>query len=72
MYILAAACGEDGDRQPEHLHLSRGRPGTGAPQRAAYRRGAPPAGRRALPSEYVIMDVRQLGLPDGAFDLCRT
>jgi len=39
MYILAAACGEDGARQPEHLHVSRGRPGTRAPHMVLERKG---------------------------------
>jgi putative polyketide hydroxylase len=30
-YSLAAACAEEGAWQPEHLHLSHGRPGTRAP-----------------------------------------
>ena len=31
MYSLAAACLEANARQPEYLHVSRGRPGTRAP-----------------------------------------
>ncbi|HJZ46828.1 MAG TPA: hypothetical protein VKE41_06665 [Roseiflexaceae bacterium] len=37
--ILAAACTEEGARQPEHLHLSRGRPGTRAPHIVLERNG---------------------------------
>jgi hypothetical protein len=37
-YILAA-CGEAGARQPEHLHLSRARPGTRAPHMLLERKG---------------------------------
>jgi len=39
MYLLAAACGEDGARQREQLHLSRGRPGTRAPHMRLERNG---------------------------------
>ena len=39
MYSLAAACAEEGARQPEHLHLSRGRPGTRAPHMLLERNG---------------------------------
>jgi hypothetical protein len=38
MHILAAAGGEDSDRQPEHLHLSRGRPATRAPHMILQRK----------------------------------
>ena len=39
MYLLAAACAEEGVRQPEHLHLARGRPGTRAPHMLLERKG---------------------------------
>ena len=39
MYRLAAACAEEGARQPEHLQLSRGRPGTRAPHLLLERNG---------------------------------
>jgi len=38
-YLLAAACAEDGARQPEHLHLARARPGTRAPHMVLERNG---------------------------------
>ena len=38
-YRLAAACAEAGARQPEHLQLSRGRPGTRAPHLLLERNG---------------------------------
>jgi hypothetical protein len=38
-YSLAAACAEEGARQPEHLHLSYGRPGTRAPHMLLERKG---------------------------------
>ena len=39
MYLLAAACAEERVRQPEHLHLARGRPGTRAPHMLLERNG---------------------------------
>src|SRR5512138_1580911 len=39
MDSLAAACLEAGARQPEHLHVSRGRPGTRAPHMLLERNG---------------------------------
>ena len=39
MYSLAAACLEASARQPEHLHVSRGRPGTRAPHMLLERKG---------------------------------
>src|SRR5262245_18982314 len=39
MSSLAAVCGEEGARQPEHLHLVRGRPGTRAPHMLLERKG---------------------------------
>ena len=39
MYSLAAACLEASARQPEHLHLARGRPGTRAPHMLLERKG---------------------------------
>jgi putative polyketide hydroxylase len=39
MYVLAAACAEEGAQQLEHLHLARGRPGTRAPHMLLERNG---------------------------------
>jgi putative polyketide hydroxylase len=39
IYSLAAACAEAGVRQPEHLHVSRGRSGTRAPHMLLERNG---------------------------------
>jgi putative polyketide hydroxylase len=39
MLLLAAACAEEGARQPEHLHLACGRPGTRAPHMVLERKG---------------------------------
>ena len=39
MYRLAAACAEASARQPEQLHVSRGRPGTRAPHMLLERNG---------------------------------
>jgi putative polyketide hydroxylase len=39
MYSLAAACLEASARQPEHLHVSRGRPGARAPHMLLERNG---------------------------------
>ena len=39
MYSLATACAEEGAWQPEHRHVSRGRPGTRAPHMLLERKG---------------------------------
>ncbi len=39
MYSQAAVCCQAGARQPEHLHVSRGRPGTRAPHMILERKG---------------------------------
>src|SRR5215813_12741783 len=39
IYSLAALCCEAGARQPEHPHISRGRPGTRAPHMVLERKG---------------------------------
>src|SRR5262249_47977817 len=39
IYPLASVCSEAGARQPEHLHISGGRPGTRAPELILERKG---------------------------------
>ena len=39
LYTLAEVCSQAGDRQPEHLYVSRGCPGTRAPHMVLERKG---------------------------------